>query len=105
MKKTTIKKLTDAEARAALEGLDGWARADDGTAIRRRVKFKDFNQAFAFMTAVALKAEKMDHHPDWSNSYNVVDIALSTHSAGGLTVNDIELARFVNERLRGENLS
>lgn len=61
--------------------------------LHRKVKFKDFIQAFEFMKRVALAAEKMDHHPDWSNSYNVVSIDLSTHSAGGLTKTDFELAR------------
>ncbi len=100
-----MKKLTDTEVRTALDALAGWSVNGEGAVISRRLKFKNFNRAFAFMTAVALKAEKMDHHPDWSNSYNVVDISLSTHSAGGLTTNDIALARFISDRFKDENLS
>ncbi|MBL8833629.1 MAG: 4a-hydroxytetrahydrobiopterin dehydratase, partial [Rhodospirillales bacterium] len=59
-------------------------------------KFADFNAAFAFMTRVALKAEKMDHHPEWFNVYNKVDVVLSTHDAGGLTERDIKLAKFMD---------
>jgi 4a-hydroxytetrahydrobiopterin dehydratase len=73
----------------------GWKVEDK--AIARQFKFKDFSQAFAFMTRVALAAEKMDHHPDWSNSYNTVDIRLTTHSAGGLTSNDMKLAATINQ--------
>jgi 4a-hydroxytetrahydrobiopterin dehydratase len=89
-------RLTDDEREAALAKLRGW-RFDDGAAcIRRSFRFADFSTAFAFMTRVALAAEKADHHPDWSNSWNRVDIALSTHSAGGLTGLDIDLAGAVD---------
>lgn len=64
----------------------------DGTFISRELKFKTFVEAFAFMTAVALEAEKMNHHPDWSNVYNTVNIKLNTHDAKGITQNDIDLA-------------
>lgn len=67
--------------------------------------FKNFVEAFSFMTAVALEAEKMDHHPDWSNGYNKVTISLSTHSAGGITENDLSLAgkiEKINEKLKGK---
>lgn len=71
----------------------GWALADDGKSISRSFKFKDFVGAFSFMSAVALVAEKMDHHPDWTNVWNRVDVTLSTHDAGGLTVKDVALAK------------
>lgn len=77
----------------ALADLDGWTLAEDGGSIRRRFEFKNFSQAFGFMTRAALAAEKMDHHPDWSNVYKTVDVQLSTHDAGGLTELDFNLAR------------
>lgn len=80
-----------------LAGLPGWASAPgDRPAITRALKFDDFNAAFAFMTAVALLADKMDHHPEWSNVYNRVEILLTTHDAGGVTDNDIQMARFID---------
>jgi 4a-hydroxytetrahydrobiopterin dehydratase len=72
-----------------------WALATDRKSIRNSYKFKNFNEAFAFMTRVALLAERMDHHPDWSNSYNRVEISLSTHDAGGVTERDIRLAQAI----------
>jgi 4a-hydroxytetrahydrobiopterin dehydratase len=78
-----------------LSGLPGWTLEASAAAISRHLEFADFNAAFAFMTRVALAAEKRDHHPDWSNSWNVVDITLTTHDHGGLTDKDIELARFI----------
>lgn len=80
----------------ALGELDGWALADDGSAIERTFVFRNFSQAFAFMTRSALAAEKMDHHPDWSNVYKTVQVRLNTHDAGGLTALDFELARKMN---------
>jgi 4a-hydroxytetrahydrobiopterin dehydratase len=90
--------LTPEELDAALAGLDGWEVADGR--LRRTLQFDDFTAAFAFMTAVAFEAERLDHHPDWSNSYNRVTIELVTHSAGGITANDVELARRVDARAR-----
>jgi 4a-hydroxytetrahydrobiopterin dehydratase len=90
-------RLTDAERAAALEGLPQW-RYDQGTnALRREFGFKDFSQAFGFMTRVALLAQEAGHHPDWSNSYNRVTISLSTHDAGGVTRNDTELAAAIDK--------
>ena len=83
-------RLTDAEIAAALPGVPGWAVAGDG--IVRSFKFADFTHAFAFMTRVALLAEKADHHPEWSNIYNRVDIRLTTHDAGGISTRDFALA-------------
>jgi 4a-hydroxytetrahydrobiopterin dehydratase len=84
--------LTDAERDEALGALPGWSYDPSARAIRRCFRFRDFSEAFGFMTRVALAAEKADHHPDWSNSWNKVDIALTTHSAGGLTARDVALA-------------
>jgi 4a-hydroxytetrahydrobiopterin dehydratase len=89
-------RLTDEERDAALAGLPDWRFDAEAGAIRRVFRFADFSEAFAFMARVALAAEKAGHHPDWSNSWNTVDIALSTHSARGLTVLDIELARVID---------
>ena len=87
-----LKKL-DAKSRiAALKKLKGWKEVKGGEAIARSFKFQDFNEAFGFMTRVALLADKMDHHPEWFNVYNKVDVTLSTHDAGGVTDNDIKMA-------------
>ncbi len=89
-------RLSGAARNEALAGLEGWTEVPGRDAIARSYRFADFNAAFAFMTRVALKAEKMDHHPEWFNVYNKVDIVLSTHDAGGLTMRDIKLAKFCN---------
>jgi len=80
----------------ALAGLDGWTLAEDGNSISRSFSFRNFSEAFAFMTRSALAAEKMDHHPDWSNVYKTVDVRLNTHDAGGLTALDFDLATKMN---------
>ena len=85
--------LSDEERAAALEALPGWRYDAEARAIRRDFRFADFGEAFAFMTRSALAAEKADHHPDWSNSWNRVAVALSTHDAGGVTGRDVALAR------------
>ncbi|MGJ4953784.1 4a-hydroxytetrahydrobiopterin dehydratase [Bradyrhizobium sp. HKCCYLS20291] len=82
------------EARAsALKELPGWSELDGREAITRSFSFRDFNEAFGFMTRVALVAEKLDHHPEWRNVYRTVDVVLTTHDAGGVTTRDIELAK------------
>lgn len=82
------------EAReTALADLTGWTEVDDRDAITKTFEFKDFNEAFGWMTRVAIAAEKLDHHPEWSNVYRTVEVTLSTHDAGGLTMHDISLAR------------
>lgn len=91
-----IARLTDAERDAALNELPGWALCADCEAIQRRLRFDDFGEAFAFMTRVAIKAEKSDHHPEWFNVYDRVDIKLTTHVVGGLTARDINLAKFID---------
>jgi 4a-hydroxytetrahydrobiopterin dehydratase len=91
-----IPQLTEAERTEALAALSGWTLRDDGLAITRDLRFADFNEAFAFMTRVALQAEKSDHHPEWSNVYNRVSITLTTHDAKGLSARDVGLARFID---------
>jgi 4a-hydroxytetrahydrobiopterin dehydratase len=76
---------------------EGWQKEEKRDAMTREFVFKDFNCAFAFMTQVALAAERRDHHPEWFNVYNKVRITLSTHDAGGVTQKDIDLARFIDE--------
>jgi 4a-hydroxytetrahydrobiopterin dehydratase len=84
-------------ARAALSTtLPDWALLPDRDAIRRAFKFEDFSQAWAFMSRVALLAEKQDHHPEWSNTWNRVEITLSTHDAGGLSARDVTLAQAID---------
>ena len=86
-------KLSEQERAEALAGLAGWNHEADRDAIRKLFTFRDFGEAFAFMTRIALEAEKADHHPDWSNVWNKVDILLTTHDAGGLTMRDVALAK------------
>jgi 4a-hydroxytetrahydrobiopterin dehydratase len=83
-------------ASAALAVLQGWAEAPGRDAIAKSYRFADFGAAWSFMSRVALKAEQMDHHPEWYNVYNRVDVILSTHDAGGVTDKDVELARFMD---------
>src|SRR6201992_3796941 len=86
-----------AEARKqALKSLPGWAEMAGREAIGRTFIFKDFNEAFGFMTRAALIAEKHDHHPEWKNVYKTVEVVLATHDAGGVTARDIELAKAMN---------
>jgi 4a-hydroxytetrahydrobiopterin dehydratase len=87
-----IPRLTDDEIAAALPGLPDWSLDGDRTSIVRSFKFGTFVEAFGFMTKVALLAEKADHHPEWSNVYNRVEIRLSTHDCGGLSKRDMALA-------------
>ncbi len=89
-------KLTDDERAEALAGLPDWRMVEGRDAITRAFRFPDFNAAFGFMTRIALMAEKMDHHPEWFNVYNRVEITLATHDVGGLSRRDIELARFID---------
>jgi len=83
---------------ATLDSLPLWQSAEeDRPAIRRALRFPDFNAAFGFMTRVALRADKADHHPEWSNVYDRVEIVLTTHDAGGVTARDVDLARFIDQ--------
>ena len=87
-----------AQARAeALAGLAGWSEVEGRDAIAKTFRFKTFNQAFGFMTRVALKAEQMNHHPEWINVYNRVEVTLATHDAGGVTELDVKLAAFMDK--------
>ena len=90
-------KLTASDRSRLLATLPGWQHDGQRDAITREFVFADFNQAFGFMTQIALLADKRDHHPEWSNVYNRVSITLTTHDADGLTQNDIDLARFADE--------
>lgn len=89
-------KLTIDELKQALKRLPDWTLARDREAIQRRFTFVDFDAAFAFMTRAALLAAKMDHHPEWTNVYNRVDVTLATHDAGGVTGKDIDLAAMMD---------
>jgi 4a-hydroxytetrahydrobiopterin dehydratase len=89
-------RLTDAERGSLASRLPGWSVVDGRDAITRNFQFRDFSEAWGFMSRVALLAESQNHHPDWSNVYNRVRIELSTHDAGGLTDNDLKLAEAIN---------
>ena len=91
-----IAKLSMPEREAALAELDGWEWDVKRDAISRSFKFRDFQEAFAFMTRVALAAEKADHHPEWANVWNRVNIILTTHDAKGLTQRDVDLAKSID---------
>lgn len=92
---SSVLKLTDAERDAAMPHLPGWHWDAARGAISKQWKFADFNAAWGFMSRVALIAEKQDHHPEWFNVYNRVEIVLTTHEAGGLTARDIRFAQAV----------
>ncbi|HOZ87421.1 MAG TPA: 4a-hydroxytetrahydrobiopterin dehydratase [Bacteroidia bacterium] len=91
------KKYTKKETDAAFINLKGWDMKDG--VLRKKITFKNFTQAFGFMTMVAFEAEKLNHHPDWKNSYNKVTISLQTHDAGGLTELDFKLAKTIDKIL------
>ncbi|MBI3706311.1 MAG: 4a-hydroxytetrahydrobiopterin dehydratase [Proteobacteria bacterium] len=91
-----VEKLAGSARDKALADLKGWAEIAGRDAIRKEFKFKDFNAAFGFMSRVALMAERMDHHPEWFNVYNRVEITLATHDAGGVSVRDVKLAKFID---------
>ena len=89
-------KITGAALDAALAGLAGWARVAGREAIAKSYRFADFNAAFGWMTRAALMAERMDHHPEWFNVYNRVEVTLASHDVGGVSARDIALARFLD---------
>lgn len=91
-----VEKLATAERKKAMARLKGWAKVRGRDAIEKSFRFKDFNEAFGFMSRVAMMAERMDHHPEWFNVYNRVGITLTTHDAGGLSERDVKLARFID---------
>jgi 4a-hydroxytetrahydrobiopterin dehydratase len=90
-------KLTGDARKSALAGLKGWSEVSGRDAITKKFVFKDFNEAFGFMSRAALVAEKMDHHPEWFNVYKTVEVTLSTHDAGGLTDRDVKLAEAMDK--------
>ena len=89
-------RVPDAVVHKTLADLTGWTKADNRAALCKTFVFNDFNQAFGFMTRVALAAEKMNHHPEWCNVYNRVDVVLTTHDAGGITERDLHMAQTMN---------
>lgn len=86
-------RLSETDRTQALADLEGWSLVEGREAITKTYQFADFVEAFGFMARCALEAEKADHHPEWSNVYKTVEVALSTHNAGGLTEKDIALAK------------
>ncbi len=96
-----VEKLTGTTRAKALAGLKGWTKTKGRDAIAKTFLFKDFNEAFGFMTRVALAADKADHHPEWFNVYNRVEVTLTTHEANGLSERDVKLATFI-DRIAGK---
>src|ERR1700719_1448461 len=90
-------KLTEDARKSTVARLNGWAETAGRDAITKKFVFKDFNQAFGFMTRAALVAEKMDHHPEWFNVYKTVEVTLATHDAGGVTELDVKLAQAMDK--------
>merc|ERR1719362_1941157 len=90
-------RLSDSERDTALSSLNGWSVLKDREAIFKKFEFKDFNEAFSFMTRIALVAETLDHHPEWFNVYNRVEVTLATHTCDGISALDIALATKMNE--------
>lgn len=95
-----MKKLTDEEIEKKLESLEGWNYTDGG--IQTSFEFENFKEAFTLMTRIAFEAESMDHHPNWTNVYNTLEITLSTHDAGGVTAKDFKLAKAIEDIVNAE---
>ena len=93
----SVEKLNDMEREAGLTELDGWTLVDGRDAVSKTFTFRNFSEAFGWMSRVALAAEKMDHHPEWFNVYKTVEVTLSTHSVGGLSSLDIKLAKMMDK--------
>ncbi len=91
-----VRQLNEDERASWLDALDEWSLAREGKAIERSFEFRDFSEAFAFMARVAMIAEKRDHHPEWSNVYNKVEITLTTHDADGLSLRDVNMAKDID---------
>ena len=92
-----MKKLSKTEVTNKLKKLSGWKLVKGRNAITKKFKFKNFTEAFGWMTSMALYAEKKDHHPEWFNVYSTVEVTLSTHDAGGVTSLDLDMAREMNQ--------
>lgn len=90
------KKMNVDQVAEALKELDGWSVGEESKCIKKKFEFKDFNEAFGFMTRVALLADKVDHHPEWFNCYNRVEVTLNTHTCGGVSNKDIQMAKAMN---------
>lgn len=93
----SVEKLSDAEREAAMAELDGWTLVEGRDAIFKSFSFKNFNEAFGWMSRVAMAAEKMDHHPEWFNVYKTVEVTLATHSVDGLSSLDVKLAKMMDK--------
>ena len=94
-----VAELTEAERQSALADLSEWSLSREGKAIERKLEFGDFSEAWGFMSRVALLADSQDHHPEWSNVYNKVEITLTTHDAGGLSERDVKMAKAIDALL------
>ena len=95
-----VAKVTAEERAAALNVLPGWSEKHGREALHKTFKFADFSEAFAFMTRVAMMAEQMDHHPEWFNVYNKVEVTLTTHDANGVSARDIKMAQFMESLVK-----
>ena len=93
----SVEELSPEERETWLRALPNWSLSREGKAIERKLEFADFSEAFGFMARVAIMAEKRDHHPEWFNVYNRVEITLTTHDAGGLSLRDVKMARRIDE--------
>ena len=93
-----MKKLSKTEVTNKLKKLSGWKLVKGRNAISKTFKFKNFTEAFGWMTSMALYAEKKDHHPEWFNVYSTVEVTLSTHDAGGVTSLDLDMAKEMNQK-------
>ncbi|NNC51493.1 MAG: 4a-hydroxytetrahydrobiopterin dehydratase [Erythrobacter sp.] len=93
----TVEQLTAEERDTWMRALPDWSLTREGNAIERKFEFADFAEAFAFMTRIAIMAEKRDHHPEWFNVYNKVEITLTTHDAGGLSLRDVNMAKKIDK--------
>ena len=94
-----MKKLSEEDRPLAILELDKWHDEEKRDAISKTFRFKDFNEAFGFMTRIAMEAEKNNHHPEWSNTYNTVSITLTSHDVGGLSDRDLKMARYIDSVL------
>ena len=97
-----IEKLSGGARQKALAGLEGWQEVEGRDAIAKQFQFADFNAAFGWMSRVALLAEKIDHHPEWFNVYNKVNVTLATHEANGVTARDVKMAQAMNAYAAGK---
>jgi len=95
-----MRKLSEQEINENLESLDGWQLSENG--IQTSFEFENFKEAFTLMTRIAFEAESMDHHPNWTNVYNTLEITLTTHAAGGVTEKDIKLAKAIEKIVNAE---